>query len=748
MKSARLLALLLCLAMLLSVSAFAVAPPTGEDYTGKVVIIHTNDTHGGDVAVSGERLGTAGIAQLKKDYEAAGAQVLLLSAGDATQGDPLVNLSKGKTAIEFMNAAGYDLMVPGNHEFDWGTDNLLTLEKAADFPLISANIRKAGTGDTLFNTYATFDTKLGKIGVFGLTTPQTSTSTNPNNIKTVSFDAAEALYADAAQQVKALEAAGCKYIICVGHMGLEELGSPNRSSDVINKVPGIDIFIDGHSHMELGSAVSAASTTNETILVSAGTKTEKAGVLVLDGKTIDYGLISAADYSKSDAAVAAAVKKVYDEVDAKLSEKFAVTEVLLDGNRDPGVRTTETNLGDFAADALLWSANFALGEGKVDAAITNGGGIRASIAVGDVTMKDMATVFPFSNTIATVTLTGAQLLEALEAACASAPQAAGAFPQVSGIEFTLDTGIPFERGELYEGTTNYAPAKPGTRVINVKVGGEILDLTKTYTIATNDFTAAGGDTYGVFKACKVYDTGVALEDALVAYTSDVLSGKITAEKYGKAAGRITLMSSTPAIVSGFTDVLQSSWYAEYVKKAVDAKLMSGVGGNLFDPDGIVSRAMVVTMLYRLEGEPTIEYIKAPDPAFADISGDEWFAKAAEWAALNGIVEGIGTADGKAVNFAPNASVSREQLSTMLYRYEQYKDGGFTGSWAFPLDFSDRAAISSWAYEGVCWMTMKGVMQGSNGAFSPAGSATRAQLAKVFTEYSALERVITQTPKAA
>ena len=740
MKSTRLLALLLCFAMLLSVSAFAAGVPAqGEDYTGKVVIIHTNDTHGGDLAVAGERLGTAGIAQLKKDYEAAGAQVLLLSAGDAIQGDPLVNLSKGKTAIEFMNAAGYDLMVPGNHEFDWGLENLLSLEKLAAFDIISANIVESGTTKPLFNTQVIFETVLGKIGVFGLTTPTTSTSANPANTRGISFNGAEKMYADAKTQVDSLKAEGCEYIICVGHLGELDSLSPNSSIDVIKNVSGIDIFIDGHAHSELGSAISAGA--EETLLVSTGDKTRKAGVIVLDGKTIDSGLVSAADYDKVDEAVAKIVKTVSDDVDAQLSAKFAVSEVLLDGER-ANVRTQETNLGDFAADALLWSANVALGEGRVDAALTNGGGIRASIAAGDVTMKDMATVFPFSNTIATVEMTGAQILEMLEAACYAAPEQVGAFPQVAGIEFTLDTGVAYEQGELYEGSTNYAPAKPGTRILDVKIGGEALDPAKTYTIATNDFTAAGGDTYGVFKSCKVYDTGVALEDALVAYTSEVLQGRITAEKYGKAAGRIVLMSSTPAIVAGFMDVSSAAWYAPFVQKAVDAKLMSGVGDGRFDPEGTVTRAMVVTMLYRLAGEPTTYFIKAPDAAFADVKGDEWYANAVAWASLSGIVEGIGAADGK-MNFAPNAFVSREQLATMLYRYEQSRGGGFVGTWMFLLDYADRDAISDWAYEGVCWMSMKGVMQGDNGSFNPDGTATRAQLAKVFVSYNELEFVKTQ-----
>jgi len=505
------------------------------DLTGKLVIIHTNDTHGGDVAVEGTSLGTAGIAQLVKDYEAAGAQVLLVSAGDAIQGDPLVNLSKGLTAIQFMNLAGYDLMVPGNHEFDFGYDNLLKLREEANFPLVSANILDKESGEPVFEEYIVFDTVIGKVGFFGLTTPETYTKANPKNVATLNFLAGEELYAKAQEVVDKLKAAGVEYIVCVAHLGIDDSSVPNRSNDVIENVDGIDILIDGHSH-----SVVEGKKIGDTILAQTGTKLANAGVIIMDKDSIEAKLIPASEYTEIDQEVSDAVNKVAEEIDQQLSAVFARTEVLLDGERAPGVRTQETNLGDFAADAILWAAEQATGA-KIDGAITNGGGIRATIKAGDVTMKDMKTVFPFGNTIATVKVTGKQLLEVLEASCSAAPEALGAFPQVAGIEFTIDTTVPYVNGEQYPDSTYFAPASPGSRIKNVKVGGEPLDLNKVYTIATNDFLAAGGDTYYVFKNLESYNTYVALEDALVNYTAEVLGGTITAEKYGKPAGRINII---------------------------------------------------------------------------------------------------------------------------------------------------------------------------------------------------------------
>lgn len=541
-KGMRILSAILSLALVFGLYSVPVAGAEGQavaaveqSLAGKLVIIHTNDTHGGDLAVEGKSLGTAGVAQLEKVYKAAGAEVLLISAGDAIQGDPLVNLNSGKNAIKFMNFAGYDLMVPGNHEFDFGYKNLKKLDMLADFPIISANIKDKTTGEAVFKENMIFDTVVGKVGFFGLTTPETLTKANPDNVASLNFLAGKELYAEAQQQVDELKAAGAEYIICVAHLGIDSSSKPNRSTDVMSNVKGIDVIIDGHSHSVLDGIEGS-----KTIVESAGTKLNYAGVITIDDSSITANLVSAADYKAVDPVVNAAVKAMTTKIDAQLSKVFASTEVLLDGNKAPGVRTQETNLGDFAADSILWAANQAVG-GGVDAAFTNGGGIRASIAAGDITMKTMKTVFPFGNTISTVKVTGAQLLELLEAATFSTPASLGAFPQVAGITFTVDTKVAYVNGTQYPSSTYFAPANPGTRIKDVTVAGAALELDKTYTLATNDFTAAGGDTYAILKGVEKYNTYIALEDALINYTDKVLGGVITAEKYGKSAGRITVV---------------------------------------------------------------------------------------------------------------------------------------------------------------------------------------------------------------
>lgn len=540
----------------LTAAAVAAEPAeTSDALAGKLVVLHTNDVHGRAVS-SNDVLGYGRIAALKKNLQAQGADVLLMDAGDFSQGTPVVNIGYGKNAVEFLNIAGYDVVTLGNHEFDWGAANMEQNMANAEFDVLCANLTRVADGTTIFPANKIYDTVIGKVGVFGLSTPEIMTKTHPDKIKGIALAQAEALYAVAQAQVDELTAAECDLIVCLSHLGDADESITNRSIDVLANVTGIDLLIDGHSHTLIDGGV----VEGETLRVSTGEYSETIGYVVVEPVTEDdvttlsltAGLYTQEDNAETafvlgtgleiDEEVAAVVNEINAAVEAELSATFAKTEVLLDGNRAPGVRTQETNLGDFAADAILWAAKQALGEDAVDAALTNGGGIRASIEAGDVTMLTMKTVFPFGNEVATLTLTGAELLEALEAATWCIPEQIGAFPQVAGIEFIIDTTVPFENGKMYDNSTYYAPANPGARVTITTVGGEAWAADAEYVIATNDFTAAGGDTYGVFAypfQQTGYKTGVALEDALVNYTQTVLGGVI-GEQYAEPAGRIII----------------------------------------------------------------------------------------------------------------------------------------------------------------------------------------------------------------
>ena len=706
-QTRKILALLLAMVMAFGLVAPALAvevPAEGDNLEGTLVIIHVNDSHGRDVAAAGSSIGTAGIAQLVADYEAAGAEVLLMHAGDATQGTPLVNYEQGAKAIEFMNAAGYDVMTLGNHEFDWGTQNLKDITKDIQFPIVSANTIDTATGKPMFEAHTIFETALGiKVGVFGVTTPETATKAHPDKVIGTSFLAGDDMFAVAQKEVDALKAAGCDLIVALGHLGVSDESIGNRSYDLLEKVTGIDLFIDGHSH----TVIENGEMRGDTLLVSTGEYLNNAGVVTFKDGVLTAGLISASDYDKVDETVAALINDYNAGLDEKLvAAVIGKSEVVLDGNRAPGVRTQETNLGDFAADAILWYARKDLGEANVDAALTNGGGIRDTIQAGDVNMKHMITVFPFGNTVATVSITGAALLDALEAATWSTPDAIGAFPQVAGMSFTIDTSVEYVNGEPY--STYFMPANPGSRIKNLTIGGEPVDLNKTYVIATNDFTAAGGDTYGPFVGAPLFNTGLAMEDALIAYVAEELGGVISAAQYGAPAGRINIIPS---------DVKAGQWYSDAVYYVMDNGMMSSTGGADFNLTGTVTRATIFEVLYRLEGKPAVS-----GASFADVAATDWFAASAAWA------KEIGITAGTDVGYEGNKAVTRQELAKIFSDYLTYK--GYYLTAANLSSYADVAAVAAWAAAGMAKAVDAGIIKGSNNNLAPVATASRVELAQM------------------
>ena len=536
----KLLTLLLAVAMVFTLGACGEKKPVmGTDATATepVVVLHTNDVHG---AIENY----AKVAVLADQYAADGAYVLVLDAGDFSQGTTSVSLSQGATAIELMNMVGYDAVALGNHEFDYGYEVLKQNMASADFPVLAANVKY--NGELAFDDAAVFTTPGGtKIGVFGLDTPETATKAHPGKIAGVTFAGGEEMYQIAQDMVTMLrEEEGCNYVICIGHLGIDDetAVTANRSIDLLAKVTGIDVFIDGHSHSteeEIVEKTNADRKVGDTVLTSTGTKLENIGVVTIKDSAITTECVPTEGIEvPADNEIAARAAAIAAQVEAEYGTVFAKTEVTLNGEKAPGNRTEETNLGDLITDALVWRSNL---EGEsVDGAITNGGGIRATIEAGDITKKDINTVLPFGNTLSIIKITGSELLEVLEASTFCTPEAIGGFPQVSGIEFTVDTSKAYDAGDEYPGTT-YAAPKSINRVTITSVGGKDFDPAATYTIATNDFMASGGDTYYRFiNATANYDLGIAMDEVVMDYVKTVLGGTVTADKYGQPAGRITV----------------------------------------------------------------------------------------------------------------------------------------------------------------------------------------------------------------
>lgn len=492
------------LALILLASAALAEDQSNSDLTGYIVILHTNDSHGR----ADTNLGFSRVAYAKKRLEEAGATVLLLDAGDTLHGLPFATASEGESVVKVMNAVGYDAMTPGNHDFNYGWERLIELAETADFPIISANVKKEN-GDNLLPGSAIIEKGYAKFGVFGLTSPETAYKTNPNNIFGLTFsDPIQA----AQEQTAALEEAGCTLIIALSHIGMEE-GADVASTDVAEQVEGIDIIIDGHSHtvLEEGQWV------DDTLIASAGEYIEYIGCIIIDPEgRAEAGLLTEEDLNEY--AEDAEVKRLIDEITASQDELLNVavgqSSVALEGAREK-VRTEETNLGNLAADAFR-------SETGADVALINGGGVRDSIPAGEMTKKQLVTVFPFGNYVVTLNITGEQLIEVLENGVSCYPDADGRFPQVSGVSFKFDPD-----------------QEVGSRVFDVSIDGEPVEPEKTYLLATNDYIAAGGDEYPLADV-PVAGEFSAMEEILIDYIASQ-NGSIAPETEGRI-----LMEAKPA----------------------------------------------------------------------------------------------------------------------------------------------------------------------------------------------------------
>ena len=519
------------------------------DYTGKTVILHTNDVHG---ALDGY----AYIPSLRNYFTKLGAEkVLTVDAGDFSQGTTYVSTNKGAAAIEMMNAAGYNIVTLGNHEFDFGYAQLMENLSKAEFETICCNVIVDATGDSILNagTIVNFvpkDDPNGepylKVGFIGVETPETATKVNPGLIKEIHFTTFGDLYTTVQKAVDYIRS-DVDLVIGLCHLGVDAESAANgyRSIDLLANVTGIDFVIDGHSHTVMTQGE------NGEPIQSTGTKFANIGVIVIDNETkkiCDNFLVDVALLTK-DEAVAAKAQEIMDAADAIYNNVFATTEVLLNGEKI-GNRTQESNMGDLITDAMVWSVTKEGGIEQVEPSqivgITNGGGIRATIEAGDVTMKDINTVLPFGNTVAVIYVTGEELLEALEASTFCTPDPVGGYPQTSGIKWTLDTTKAFDQGEVYtldgKESSYYKPASI-QRVTIETVNGEAFDPAATYAVVTNNFIAAGGDTYNCFARAysegSGFDTGIPMDQAVMAYVTEVLNGAITAEAYGAPQGRET-----------------------------------------------------------------------------------------------------------------------------------------------------------------------------------------------------------------
>ena len=544
----KVLALLLSVVMTLTLLVSSAWADEPKPLDGKTVILHTNDVHGSIELY-------AKVAAMKGDYEAQGAQVILADAGDYSQGTVYVSLEKGKNAVTMMNLAGYDVATIGNHEFDYGYAQLKSNLDSAAFKVVCANVLQDGS--PVFDAYTMINKGGVQVAFVGVETPEAQTKANPALIQGLTFLAGDEMYAAVQTQVDAAKTAGADIVIVLTHLGVDSSSEPNTSYDLYEKVNGIDFIIDGHSHTVMPKGPEGEP------IQSTGTALNNIGVITIDNATkkiesnelipiwhteeVDGDNVTVYDYTKSDETVANAAKAIIDPIDADYGQKFAESAVDLNGAKAPGNRTEETNLGDLITDAMMWAIKTkAPGVDMTNAvAITNGGGIRAPIAKGDITKKDVNTVLPFGNTLAVVYVKGSELLEALEVSTYCTPKSLGGFPQFAGMEVELNTACEYDANDTtYPGSTYFGP-KSINRITIKTVNGKAFDKDATYAVITNDFLAAGGDTYYAFAAAQTqFDTGLPLDEILMEYITVELNGVVT-DKYAAPQGRLTIVNDPP-----------------------------------------------------------------------------------------------------------------------------------------------------------------------------------------------------------
>ncbi len=725
----RLLPFLLALAMVfsLAVPAFAAAPEARDLPTvaeDDVVILYTNDVH----TYIDQDLTYSTVAAYKDSLDNA----LLVDAGDHIQGTAYGSMDKGKTIIELMNAAGYDLATLGNHEFDYGMEGAMNAMEWADFTYVSCNFyhEKDGVrGENVLDSYKVFDVNGVKIAFVGITTPESFTKSTPAYFQDedgkyiygiAGGTDGKALYADVQ---KAIDAASkeADYVIGLGHLGVDESSKPWTSKEVIANTTGLDAFIDGHSQTVMEEETVKDKDGNSVVLTQTGEYLGAVGQMVIsaDGD-ITTQLLTAEDLK--DVTPDADVKAIEDgwigEVDKELGQVIGSIKATLDNYDADGnrlVRKQETNTGDFAADALYYLFdNMGL---DVDVAVMNGGGIRNGAITGELTYKTCKEIHTFGNVACLQTVTGQQLLDALEwgAKDVTADGAVenGGFLQVSGLKYTINTAIPStvqqdEKGVWTGGPTGEYRVSD-VQVLNRETGKyEPLDLKAKYNLAGYNYTLRDlGDGFAMFEgAVNVLD--YVMEDYMVLanYVQSFDKGVVTGYENVNGEGRITIVNEPADTL--YNDVTTSNWYYEAVEYVTENGIMQGVGGGNFDPKGTTTRGAFMTMLARYAG--------------VDTSGSSpWYQAGMDWAVEEGVSDGSN----------PYGGVTRVQVVAMMWR--------FLGAHEYEADlsrFSDVDEIPGWsgAREAIEWAVDAGVMQGSDGQLNPNGIATRAEIAQLMMKF--------------
>ena len=512
-----------------------------------VTILYTNDVHT-YIDKQSPKLTYAAIADLKQSYQNAGKDVLLVDAGDHVQGTAYGSMDEGASIIKLMNAAGYDVATPGNHEFDYGMDRAKAIMKEADFPYLSCNWVDLRTTLRVLPSVKVFVRGGRRIAFVGVTTPETFTKSTPAYF----MDKAQRKYIydiqggedgkklyDAVQ--KAIDKAKllADVVIGLGHLGVDPSSSPWTSEEVIAHTSGFDAFIDGHSHTVMENKQVQDASGKAVTLTQTGSYFANVGEMTIaaDG-TITTKLIPT--HEGMDAGIAAMQTSWVNTVDDMLGEKIAVGDsdfyVTDPATGKRRIRSAETNLGDFVADGIYTYFN-EVEKLHCDVAIMNGGGIRADVPAGDWTFKTCKQVSPFGNVACLMSVTGKQIQDALEFAARFAGEGGkenGGFLQVAGATYEIHTDIPntvqTDEKNVWIGSATGTPRVQNVKIYDKASGSYLpLDPNKTYALAGMNYTLRNlGDGFAMFDGAELIKDYVS-EDYLVMSTYAMTFGGVDAE---------------------------------------------------------------------------------------------------------------------------------------------------------------------------------------------------------------------------
>ena len=532
----------------------AVAP--GVTKNGDVYVLFTSDVHCG----IDQGFGYVGLQQIRDSLVAQGYETILVDNGDAVQGEPIGTLTKGEALIDMMNAARYDVAIPGNHEFDYGMERFFELTEKAEYPYVSCNFNYKG--ELVFEPYVIKECAGMKIAFVGVTTPKSITSSAPTYFQDengefvygfMQDESGQKLYDAVQNAVDDAREDGADLVYLLGHLGNEASCSPWTYAEVISHTSGIDVMLDGHSH-DTEQVIMKNKDGQNVVRSACGTKLGCIGYSRISAqkKVAETNIfkwdntVSAPELMSLNNAMSAPVREAIEKNQENMEQKVATNDTLLtiyaperdeEGNRVRMIRRGETNLGDFCADAYLYSTG-------ADIALMNGGGIRQDIAVGDVAYGDIIKVHPFGNQVCVVKAKGQQIIDALEWSVHAVPGEFGGFLQVAGLRYEIDLSVPsscvIDENGLFIGVEGEY------RVKNVFVGAEAIDSEKYYTVAGTDYTLINhGDGHTAFDGAEVIMECIKLDNqALLDYIVDGLKGNI-GEKYADPCGegRITIINA-------------------------------------------------------------------------------------------------------------------------------------------------------------------------------------------------------------